>query len=241
LSKPESKITSTRYKIKLLALNHVPRISVRALPSPMAQQPLPTVPGASTQPPPFDYNNLRQGIPTNFIIHLSNPLFDPVRVTLATPSITPGKVHSKVTILCPQFEIGANTDVWDDALSSSAPVNKGTVVDSDGAIEPGKPYDRGRNWTSVVIEVIPGFLESIGSGFSFGRSQSIVSTTDQGPDGELEEDDEVIEIPIFVRLEFEADVNAEERGLGDSRGSKGEKERREEAFWTVVGVGRIAP
>ena len=162
-----------------------------------------------------------------------------MRVTLATPSVTPGKVHSKVTILCPQFEIGANTDVWDDALSSSAPVNKGTVVDSDGAIEPGKPYDRGRNWTSVVIEVIPGFLESVSSGFNFGRSQSIVSNTDTGPDGELEEDDDVIEIPIFVRLEFEADTNVDESGLGDARG-KGEKEKREEAFWTTVGVGRIA-
>ena len=80
----------------------------------------------------------------------------------------------------------------------------------------------------------------MGQAFSFGRSASVVSTTDTGPDGELEEDDDVVEIPIFVRLEFEADVNAEERGLGDSRGSKGEKERREEAFWTVVGVGRIA-
>ena len=240
LSKPESKITSMRYKIKLLALNHIPRISIRALPSPTAQQPLPSATGpSSSHPPPFNYNNLRQGIPQNFIIHLSNPLFDPVRVTLATPSVTPGKVHSKVTILCPQFEIGANTDVWDDALSSSAPVNKGTVVDSDGAIEPGKPYDRGRNWTSVVIEVIPGFLESVSSGFNFGRSQSIVSQTDTGPDGELEEDDDVIEIPIFVRLEFEADVNVDERGLSDARG-KGEKEKREEAFWTTVGVGRIA-
>lgn len=241
LSKPESKITSTRYKIKLLALNHIPRISIRALPSLTSQQPLPLASGpTSSQPLSFNYSNLRQGIPTNFIIHLSNPLFDPVRVTLATPSTTPGKVHSKVTILCPQFEIGANTDVWDDALSSSsAPVNKGTVVDSDGQIEPGKPYDRGRNWTSVVIEIVPGFLESGSSRSNFGRSQSI-GGADGGPDGELEEDDDVIEIPIFVRLEFETDVNAEEKGLGDSRGSKGEKEKREEAFWTVIGAGRIA-
>jgi dynactin-4 len=49
----------------------------------------------------------------------------------------------------------------------------------------------------------------------------------------------VLEIPIFVRIEYETDVGADERGLGDSRGSKGEKERREEAFWTVLGVGRI--
>lgn len=239
LSKPDSKITSTRYKIKLLALNHIPRINIRAMPSPTSQQPLPSASGpAPSHPPPFNYNMLRQGIPTHYIIHLSNPLFDPVRVTLATPRITPGKVHSKVTILCPQFEIGANTDVWDDALSSSAaPTNKGTVVGSDGQIdEPGKPYDRGRNWTSVVIEVVPGFMEPVSSGLNLGRSRD----ADKGPDGELDEDDDVIEIPIFVRLEFEADVAAEDRSLGDSRGSKGEKEKREEAFWTVVGAGRIA-
>ena len=42
-----------------------------------------------------------------------------------------------------------------------------------------------------------------------------------------------------MRLEFEADTNVDESGLGDARG-KGEKEKREEAFWTTVGVGRIA-
>lgn len=83
----------------------------------------------------------------------------------------------------------------------------------------------------MVIEVVPGFLKSIGG---FGA-------TDGKEEEQLDEDEDVLEIPIFVRLEFEADVAADERGLGDSRGSKGEKERREEAFWTVVGVGRIAP
>ncbi|KAF1360873.1 hypothetical protein EJ07DRAFT_164994 [Lizonia empirigonia] len=234
LSKPESKITSTRYKIKLLALNHIPRITIRALPSPSSQQPLPLAVGApSSHPPPFNYSNLRQGIPTNFVIHLSNPLFDPVRVTLATPSITPGKVHSKVTILCPEFDIGANTDVWDDALSSSAPVNKGTLVDADGALEPGKPYDRGRNWTSVVIEVVPGFLAGPSS---FAGPDARPHSR---PHSDLDEDDDVVEIPIFVRLEFETDVVADERALADSR-AKAERETREEAFWTVVGVGRIA-
>jgi dynactin-4 len=77
----------------------------------------------------------------------------------------------------------------------------------------------------VAIEVIPGFLDEVG---------------DADEEDALDEDDDLLEIPIFVRLEFEADLQAEERGLGDSRGSKGEKEKREEAFWTVVGAGRIA-
>lgn len=225
LAKPESKITSTRYKIKVLALSNIPRLSIRAL----ATTTTPSVPPtpSSSAAAPFNYNNLRSGIPTHFLLQLSNPLFDAIRVTLATPSTTPGKVQTRVTILCPQFEVGANTDVWDDALSSSVPSGiRGSAA--DGQIEAGKVWDRGRNWTSVVIEVVPGFLRPI-----TGLGQP-----DQAD--ELDQDDDVLEIPIFVRLEFETEANAEDKGLGDSRGSKGEKERREEAFWTVVGVGRIA-
>ncbi|KAH7136090.1 dynactin-like protein Arp1 p62 subunit RO2 [Dendryphion nanum] len=225
LSKPDSKITSTRYKIKLLALNHIPRLSLRALP------PQPTTPGAPGQP--FNYNALRSGIPTHFLLHLSNPLFDPIRVTLAAPSTTSGKIQSRVTILCPQFEVGANTDVWDDALTSSASLASGSKHGGDGQIEAGKIWERGRNWTSVVIEVVPGFVKPITMG-GVGNAGS------GGADEGTEEDEDVLEIPIFVRLEFEADVSVEERGLGDSRGKAGEKERREEAFWAVVGVGRIA-
>ncbi|KAI4641113.1 hypothetical protein J4E93_007991 [Alternaria ventricosa] len=222
LSKPESKITSTRYKIKLLALNHIPRLSIRALPPNPA---VPPVPGSMPAPqPPFNYNTLRPGIATHFLLHVSNPLFDPIQVTLATSSTTPGKVQSRVTILCPQFEVGANTDVWDDALASGpAPMPRRSTINAEtGQIEAGKIWDKGRNWTSVAIEVIPGFLSELGG------------------EDELDEDEDLLEIPIFVRIEFEADVNAEERGLGDSRGSKGEREKREEAFWTVVGAGRIA-
>ncbi|KAF2175662.1 dynactin Arp1 p62 subunit RO2 [Zopfia rhizophila CBS 207.26] len=235
LSKPESKITSTRYKIKLLALNHIPRLSLRALSTTTAQQ-NPT-PGTSA-PLTFDYNALKSGIPTHFLLTLSNPLFDPIRVTLATPSTTPGKIQSRITILCPQFEVGANTDVWDDALSSSlSPVKRGSVIGPDGqiqgGIEAGKIWDRGRNWTRVVIEIVPGFLKPV-TGLAFGGNGGV-------PEEMLNEDEDVLEIPIFVRLEFEADVSAEDRGLSDSKESeKDKREKREEAFWTVIGVGRIA-
>ncbi|KAF2798733.1 hypothetical protein K505DRAFT_371470 [Melanomma pulvis-pyrius CBS 109.77] len=235
LAKPEAKITSTRYKIKLLALNHIPRLSLRALPIPSTSQPAAAGASSSATTPAFNYNALKSGIPTHFLLHLSNPLFDPIRVTLATSSTTPGKVQSRVTILCPQFEVGANTDVWDDALTSSlSPVKRAPALNADGQIEAGKIWNHGRNWTSVVIEVVPGFLKPI-VGFSLGEDG-------KKEDEELDEDEDVLEIPIFVRIEFEADVNAEDRGLGDSRGAKeGARERREEAFWTVVGVGRVAP
>ncbi|KAF1958118.1 hypothetical protein CC80DRAFT_558856 [Byssothecium circinans] len=262
LSKPETKITSTRYKIKLLALNHIPRLSIRALPShftnPPAAQPAPSTSTSTSAPAttgtPFAYNALKPGIPTHFLLHLSNPLFDPIRVTLATPSTTPGKVASRVTILCPQFEVGANTDVWDDALASSLSPIKHSSADA-GQIEAGKIWDRGRNWTSVIVEVVPGFLDSGGGvtssatttakNLSFRTDAAGAGAGAEGIEGQgaeeegLDEDEDVLEIPIFVRLEFEADVHAEERGLGDGRGGRGEREKREEAFWTVVGAGRI--
>ena len=255
LSKPESKVTSTRYKIKLLSLNHIPRLSIRALnPTPAA----PTSSTTSTAPAPatataFDYANLRPGIPTPFLLHLSNPLFDSIRVTLATSSTTPGRIPSQVTIMCPQFEVGANTDVWDDALAGGqlTPIKRGGKSISglgeregggarggaggaggegtEGGFEAGKIWERGRNWTSVIIEVVPGFTRPILPGGGNAKEED-----------ELDEDDDLLEIPIFVRIEYETDANAEDRGLGDSRGSKGEKVAREEAFWTVVGVGRIA-
>ncbi|KAF2259248.1 dynactin-like protein Arp1 p62 subunit RO2 [Lojkania enalia] len=217
LSKPENKITSTRYKIKLLALHHIPRLSLRHLANPSTNP----VPPASA--PTFNYNELKSGIPTHFLLHLSNPIFEPIKVTLATPQITPGKIQSRVTILCPQFDVGANTDVWDDALGSSLdPIRH---QGGSGGIEAGKIWDRGRNWTSVVIEIVPGFLRD--------------PLAEEGVD-DLDEDEDILEIPIFVRLEFEADVNAEDRGLSDSRGERAAREKREEAFWTVVAVGRIA-
>ncbi|KAF2744797.1 hypothetical protein M011DRAFT_470106 [Sporormia fimetaria CBS 119925] len=240
LSKPESKITSTRYKIKLLALNHIPRLSLRYL-SPLPITPNHPVP-QTPNPANFSYDNITSGLPIHFLLHLSNPLFDPIRVTLATPSTTPGKIASAVTILCPQFDVGANTDVWDDALGVDPPRSGSVTSASDGQIEAGKVWDRGRNWTSVVIEIVPGFKKSVTSGWKVpgagGERERGEGSAEQGDD--LDEDDDVLEIPIFVRIEFETDVLGEERGEERGGAKEGLKEKREEAFWTVVGVGRIA-
>lgn len=256
LSKPESKITSTRYKIKLLALNHIPRLSLRALSTPL---PLPTVPpSAGVQG--FDYAKLAPGIPTHFLLTLSNPLFDPVRVTLATPSTTPGKIATKVTIMCPQFDVGANTDVWDEALSAAGPAKRGgsgtgggggggatdlgASTSGAGPVEAGKIWDRGRNWTAVILEVVPGHPRPLDYGLLGAGGQSAAKNDEL----ELDDDDDVLEIPVFVRIEFESEVAAEDRAAGGEQVRVGAgaaaaavgKERREEAFWCVLGVGRIA-
>lgn len=245
LTKPEPKIGSTRYKIRLLAQNHIPRLSLRLF------SPSSATAGSATAAPSAafaltatslhafkdsEYERLRPQLPVQFLLTLTNPLFDPVRVTLATPSLTPGAVESRVTILCPSFEIGAAGDVWDEALR---PGSSGTVGRDGEERQPeaGKVWERGRNWTAVVMEVVPGTLPD-------SRSRgSKIEDPDDDDDEEVDQkpakgiDEEVLEIPVFVRVEWEAEVAAEDAAA--SGAVKGTKENRELAFWTILGAGRI--
>ncbi|KAI4137650.1 MAG: hypothetical protein L6R39_007169 [Caloplaca ligustica] len=218
LVKPEAKVESTRYRIRLLALNYMPTINIKPLhPSPSPQHKL-------------DLNNIRPLQTSQFLLSLRNPLFEPVSVTLATPNRTLGRWGHKVTILCPQFDIGANADAWDEALDAS---NKSAqpketrsskrfgdprpeYVGQDGKVaEAGKVWEKGRNWTSVVVEV------------------GVVDVYAGDEDGEEwgDEDEDVLEIPVFVRVEWEAEV--------EEKGKEGGKEKGELATWVVLGVGRV--
>jgi dynactin-4 len=55
----------------------------------------------------------------------------------------------------------------------------------------------------------------------------------------IREDDDILEIPVFVRIEWETDAANEESAATASR-EKDVKEKRELAYWCVLGVGRIA-
>ncbi|KAI4187152.1 MAG: hypothetical protein LQ346_005545 [Caloplaca aetnensis] len=218
LAKPEAKVESTRYRIRLLALNYVPTINIKAL-----------HPASSSQYV-LDLNNIPPLQTSQFLLSLRNPLFDPVSVTLATPNRTPGNWGHKVTILCPQFDIGANTDAWEEALDTSKATQpkdarsfkrfgdiKPEYVGQEGKVaEAGKVWERGRNWTSVVVEV--GVVDVHADGGAVEEECG-------------DEDEDVLEIPVFVRVEWEAEV--------EEKGKEGVKEKRELAYWVVLGVGRI--
>lgn len=246
LTKPDSKISSTRYRIRILALDKIPRLSVRALaahnnPHPSFPLTVSSNPAAATAPL-FEYDKLRPGVMVQYLLTLRNPLFEPIRVTLGTPATTPGKLASRVTVLCPQFEVGANTDVWDEALNaSSVGGGKGKTQMQPGdppvQAEAGKVWERGRNWTSVIVEVVPGFPGGAPSG--------IVPRTGKE---ELDEEDLVAEIPVFVRFEYEyehPDAAVFEKAREEGAAKVPEvpelgRHTREVAFWTVLGVGRVA-
>lgn len=211
ISKPESKVTSNRFKIRLVAKSYIPSITIAPL--------HPTARGVpvGSRPDVIEEAPLQPLKPYQYIITFVNPLFESIKVTLATPSTTPGRFASRVTVLCPQFEVDANTDMWDDALKDDGQDRRRKGEENTGQAEAGKIWDRGRNWVSIVVEVVPASLR--------------VS-------GPLHEDEDILEIPMFVRMEWETDA---QHDISAAPGrDKEAKEKRELAYWCVLGVGRIS-
>lgn len=227
LSKPESKVQTTRFRIRLVALNYIPSITIKPL--------QPASPTSSSLLTPLK--------PIQFLLTFKNPLFDSVKVTLATPAKTPGRFPTKVTVLCPQFEVGANTDVWDEALrdnntrsslSGEKRRTKAEASEGQHQAEAGKVWERGRNWVSVVVEVVPPSLRIESS--EWLRSEELKADGAEVRDGE-----DAVEIPVFVRVEWEGEVGGEDgSGLGGGGKEKEVREKRELAYWCVLGLGRVA-
>jgi dynactin 4 len=214
LVKPEFKPTSTRFRIKLIALNYIPFAILKPLPVSGGLRPTGPDGGDVLLPP---------GTATQFILTLKNPQFENVSVSLGSPSETPGKHAHKVTILCPQFEIGKSGDVWDDALNN--PLNQSIMGSRGGDQIAGRLYDQGRNWASVVVEITP-------------------ATSLLGLKRELEEDEDVVEVPIRVRLEWKVSDESEEPKKKSEKALEEagdvDNGRREVSYWMVLGVGRVA-
>ncbi|KAK2074233.1 hypothetical protein P8C59_008454 [Phyllachora maydis] len=262
ICKPDAKVAATRFRIRLVAGSYLPTITIRPLPAAAAatgRGHSASVSSTTTTPPEATAGEggpqqqqqqqqqpqqqlLRPLQPAQFLLTFRNPLFETVRVTLATPARTPGRFGSTVTLLCPQFEMDANTDVWDEALrdggDKAAEAARrdpaGGEAGGEGAAgraEAGKIWERGRNWVSVAVEVVPALLR-----VDRLRAQHPAEDVDASP---LREDEDVLEIPVFVRVEWEAEAGADELGSAIGR-DRDAREKRELAYWCVLGVGRIS-
>ncbi|KAI7353786.1 hypothetical protein KC354_g11397 [Hortaea werneckii] len=324
VSRPDREVSRLKYKIRMPASQHVPRLLFRPLYPPtipsavgpgaiLAGKPDFRLKAEDLQPAP----PLAQGITQQYVLTVKNPIFEPVKVNLATPAVTPGKVGSRVTILCPSFTVGPAGDVWDEALSSTAAgtatagstagdgrrkgdssqqsgaggggreaamaslTGKGSSSTATGGggvagdekpqPEAGKVWDRTRNSTSIILEITPGFLD----GSSQQRRPSVAPTFQaqaQAPTsgGEQQDDDDddadILEIPIFVRAEWDEPAEEGEEGgeLGSSGGDERTRKKKdmvpsanqtaaagkegqgdggrtkfELGYWCVLGVGRI--
>ncbi|KAL1843537.1 hypothetical protein VTJ49DRAFT_1130 [Mycothermus thermophilus] len=229
ISKPESKVQTTRFRIRLVAGSYIPSISIRQLALSSG-----TGSGTSASGPAVPGAPLEPLKPAHFLLTFKNPIFETIKVTLGAPATTPGRFASRVTVLCPEFEVDANTDVWDEALKNNAErdrelrrrrgesvsANSGGIS-SANQLEVGKIWERGRNWVSIVVEVVPA---------------SLALAPGNPP---LREDEDVLEIPMFVRVEWEAEMAGDEVGAAPSRSNSEAREKRELAYWCVLGVGRI--
>ncbi|KAI6957167.1 hypothetical protein KC355_g13126, partial [Hortaea werneckii] len=324
VSRPDREVSRLKYKIRMPASQHIPRLLFRPLYPPtipsavgpgaiLAGKPDFRLKAEDLQPAP----PLAQGITQQYVLTVKNPIFEPVKINLATPAITPGKVGSRLTILCPSFTVGPAGDVWDEALSSTAAgtattassagdgSRKGDSSQQSGAggggreaamasltgkgssstatggggvagdekpqPEAGKVWDRTRNSTSIILEITPGFLD----GSSQQRRPSVAPTSQaqaqpQTSGGEQQDDDDddadILEIPIFVRAEWDEPAEDGEEGgeLGSSGGDERTRKKKdmvpsanqtaaagkegqgdggrtkfELGYWCVLGVGRI--
>ncbi|KAI1771313.1 hypothetical protein F4818DRAFT_210193 [Hypoxylon cercidicola] len=219
ISKPESKVGNTRWRIRLVANNSIPSIAIKPLnQSSVLLKPLQ---------------------PAQFLLTFKNPVFEEIKVTLATPAATPGRFASKVTVLCPQFTIDANTDTdmyLDDVLKDGEKDGRRRRADEGTThqAEAGKIWERGRNWVSIVVEVVPASLR-VEEPPALLRKEG-----DPEPDlSPLKEDEDVLEIPMFVRLEWEGDASQDQVGTTAGK-EKDTREKRELAYWCAIGIGRIS-
>ncbi|KAH6629917.1 dynactin subunit 4 [Chaetomium sp. MPI-SDFR-AT-0129] len=256
ISKPEAKVQTTRFRIRLVAGSYIPSIAIR----PLALSPIPNasssfsstsapIPASASASGPAIPGALLEPLrPAHFVLTFKNPIFETVKITLGAPAHTPGRFSSKVTVLCPEFQIDANTDVWDEALKEGLATTGGGAASGerdprerrrrrggteDGSqsginpatqLEVGKIWERGRNWVSIVVEVVPPSLSTLPSG---GGDTGLP----------LQEDEDVLEIPLFVRVEWEAEMGGDEVGSSKEKGEG--REKRELAYWCVLGLGRI--
>jgi dynactin-4 len=232
--RPEAKVQTARFRMKMVAASYIPTLSIKPLPT-SSQIAATTGSTASAATGLLQPHRTAQ-----FILTVKNPLYERIRVTLATKAQTPGRFKHKVTILCPQFEVGASreayADVWDDALADPQNRGSGSNGGGEGAAEAGKVFERGRNSVGVVVEVVPASLsvdlfKDAKSERGYGEGED-----EEDEDDELGEDEDVLEIPVRMRVEWEAEAGEGEKGEEKA----GEKVKRELGYWVVLGMGRIA-
>jgi dynactin 4 len=174
---------------------------------------------ASSPVSPSSESHLQPGVVKSFVLTITNPLYDPVRLTLSTPAMAPGPCPHSTTILRPEFTVGANADIWNDdeeILPSSERENRRSRFGI---------YEAKRNMISIFMEVIPASPRTRG---------------EEAPRGEIP-----VEIPIFVKMIYKTEdvekddtltlmhqVMEEEKGKG--------KVEKEIGYWVVVQVGSMA-
>lgn len=194
LVKPEAKPTSTKFKIKLMAMNYLPDMRI-SFPPEIAKAPV-----------------LVYGEPQTIYLTVSNPMHVPMKVVLST---IPTQPHS-VTVLAPSFTLGERAELWDEAsLVAGVPsqfifretkITQRIMMEGIRIKDPEEGIiEKGSSWCTIAVEVIPntkqGVLEvPLFVSFSFTVPSDDNELEDQKTPESSDQDEEIISIGFWIVL-----------------------------------------
>ncbi|KAG4306243.1 hypothetical protein PORY_000231 [Pneumocystis oryctolagi] len=161
---PESKPASAKFHTKLIAMNFIPTISLKCFP------------GSTSN---CSIGKLSPNVTNLFLLTVTNPLYEKIKVFLATPQQTLGKYNHNVTILCPEFEVSANRSTHENNSTTKSITKNSTKIPLPGTL-----WEREKNSTTVVLEIIPSEILPEDKGFN----------------------NDLIEISIFVKIRKTKDI-----------------------------------
>ncbi|KAI8150326.1 dynactin p62 family-domain-containing protein [Fennellomyces sp. T-0311] len=222
LIKPEQKAQATRFKIKLVAMNYIPNISIVKLPR-------------KTWP-------LQQGIPTQFVLKFTNPLYEEMSITLATPQMQKeagsnddqAQIRGKVTLLSPHFTVGAYNETieYDDEMYPTGSNMRGRSAFGGGLSSSWADgvHEKRNNYTSIIVEVIP---EQPGE-FKFPLLVTYTYKSDEDrmdvSSGDIDEEDIAA---------ADADDSMDGSRKGNSSMRLDDEKIKSYSFWCLIGLGQV--
>lgn len=225
LIKPEQKAQATRFKIKLVAMNYIPTLS-------LVKPPTTTLP-------------LQLNKATQIVLKFTNPLYEEIEVSLATASddsVEGAVAQSAVTLLSPQFTVGPYNETWEfdeeiggvaggksprggrsKSRSRSRSPTTSPLRDVGGHSFPGLGdknkintpglWEKKNNFTSVLCEIVP---SEVGE-FKFPL---LVTYTYRSEDS-----DDKMDVDELETVPPKADEDTEST--------------KSYSFWCIVGMGEV--
>ncbi|KAI9573654.1 dynactin p62 family-domain-containing protein [Boletus coccyginus] len=109
LIKPEQKAQSVRYKIKLVAANYLPAITVGFPQTGAAKRVAGKVPSSGVD---AKSGVMHAGTSNSFQLALTNPLYDPIQVRLSPQRVADGRSY-QVSLPTTPFSVAAFAEAWE--------------------------------------------------------------------------------------------------------------------------------
>ncbi|KAH8927688.1 dynactin p62 [Atractiella rhizophila] len=230
LIKPDQKAQSVKYRIKLVASNYLPSISISRRALPIIGSRLSSASAASTirrsqrsavsraAGEGEGEEPLRPQRSYTFELAFTNPLYEPISVRLAIAKPKEGE-FAALSLPCPSFGIEAYAEVWE--YEDETVTLGGGEMEEEGKKKKRGLIEKKGNRTTVALEVTPG-KEALG----VLNMNMLVTYVYQADDSPSDADD-----PPSARASKDFSV---------SKG-KEDDDTKSFAFWTMVTLGVVQP